>query len=151
MIQTWNNDCTMVKQRWHDDKNVIVRWWKCDGTMMKLQWYYVEKAILFSTSCNRIIVISPSCHCCFIIMPSYFHHCTLALEITIVHICFRKTKILRITVIGRYLKDTISWIVSHLAGISRLASHIVRRRERGNIPLNSIPFIFYIKQFLISF
>jgi hypothetical protein len=46
---------------------------------------------------------------------------------------------LRITVIGRYLNDTIS----------RLVSHLTRRPERGNIPLNSIPFIFYIKQILI--
>jgi hypothetical protein len=48
------------------------RWWKYDSTMMKLRWH----DIIFQW-CNCIIVILRSCHRCFIIVPSCFHHCTI--------------------------------------------------------------------------
>jgi hypothetical protein len=137
MIQTWNNECTIVKQRWYDGENTMSRWWKYDGTMMKLRWHDDENAILFSPLCHCISVISSLCYRCFIIVPSCFYHRTIVSSrfhhCTIVHSGSGRQNVLlmskRITEIGRYLNETISRLVSNLAGISRLVLHLVRRRE----------------------
>jgi hypothetical protein len=161
MERWWKHDDTNLKQRLYDVETAMARWWKRDSTMVKMRWYDDETAMALCWKRDIIFYIVSSHHSYMSIVPSLFHHhavvfsssylCARNHHCTIVHIGFRETKMLRITVIGRFLNDTISRLVSHLAWISRLASNIVRRRERGNIPLNSIPFIFYIKQILISF
>ena len=143
MVRTWNNDCTMVKQRLYDGETTKARWWKRDGTMvkddvtmvkirwydmMKLRWHDDENAILFSLSCHRIIVISPSCHRVLIIVPSYH------LNFTFVPLCIAVQGDKNVTYVQTehrnrlILNDTISWLVSHLAEISRLAKSRVSLR-----------------------
>jgi hypothetical protein len=144
MMRWWKHNGTNVKQRLFDGETTKARWLKRDGTMvkddvtmvkirwndmMKLRWHDDENAILFSLSCHRIIVISPSCHRVLIIVPSHFHICT------IVHSCSGRQNVTYVQTEHRnrlILNDTISWLVSHLAELSRLASHLVRRRETRN-------------------
>jgi hypothetical protein len=165
MVRTWNNDCTMVKQRLYDGETTKARWWKRDGTMvkddvtmvkirwydmMKLRWHDDENAIIFSLSCHRIIVISPSCHRVLFIIPSYHFN------FTFVPLCIAvqgDTNVTNVQTEHRnrlILNDTISWLVSHLAEISRVSLRIpfVDARQEidsYHIPLSSIPFIVYIK------
>jgi hypothetical protein len=122
----WNNDDTILKQRRHDE-NVMVGWRKHDVTMVKIRWYHDEteiarwwNAIFFSPSWHRIIKISLWCDLCFIIVPS----CNRAFNIIQSCIAVQGDKKVKLmykqnTIIGQYLNDTISWLVTHLSGISR--------------------------------
>ena len=46
MVRWWKRDGTMVKTRWYDDENTMVRWWKRDGTMVKTRWYDGENTMV---------------------------------------------------------------------------------------------------------
>jgi hypothetical protein len=141
IVRWWYNDSTMVKTRCYDGENTMVQWWNCDSMMMKTRYYFHHRVIA-SVFHHRAVVFSSSYFRTFIIVPS-----CIAIQ-------GKKMLLLskRNTVIGRYLNDTIAWLVLHLAGKSCLASHIAsctstrdKKILRGRIPLNSIPFMFYIK------
>jgi hypothetical protein len=118
MVRWRNNEDTMMKTLCHDGENTMLRWWKNNGTIMKLRRHDDEKVILFSPLCHRIILISQSCHRCYRVFI-----CTIVPSCIAVQRgkqMFLASK--RNTVLGQYLNDTISWLVSHLARISRLAT-----------------------------
>jgi hypothetical protein len=98
---------------------------------------------LVSNTSVSFPIFHKSCYCVFLILPSY--HRAFTIEPSCIAV--QGDKIVtqavskRNTVIGRYLNDKISRLVEHIAGISRLASHLVPRL-RGHMPLNSIIFIF---------
>ena len=86
--------CTMV--RWWKRNGTMTRWWKDNGAMVKSRWYdgtmaetrwYTE----FSSSYHRVFTIVQSCFhhrvfiiapSCFTIIPSRFHHCTIAFSLS---------------------------------------------------------------------
>jgi hypothetical protein len=126
----------MVKQRRLDDENVMVlrwktmlRWWKydgtiwwnCDGMLMKTRYNFSYRVIAASW-------FSPSFHCVLIIAPSY------NLNFTFVPLCIAVQGDKNVTYVQTehrnrlILNDTISWLVSHLAEISRLAKSRVSLR-----------------------
>jgi hypothetical protein len=110
----------MMKLRWRNNLFTIVSLHHRDFTIVSSLFHH--RAVVFSSSYHRAIALL------------LLYHRAERL---------RETKMLlmskRNTVIGRYLNDTISRLVRHLAGISRLASHLC-------ISVNSFPFIlFYIK------
>jgi hypothetical protein len=165
IVRWWNNDGTMVKQRRHDDENVMVRWWKHDVTMVKIRWYDDETAMAWWWKRDIIFTIVSSHHRDFTIVPSLFHHRaivfsssyhrTIALS-PLYHRAsrFRETK--NVTYVQTEHRNRAIFerynIVTRFASRRNLASRFASRtstRDKkilwGHIPLNSIPFIFYIK------
>jgi hypothetical protein len=151
MVQWWKHNGTDVKQRLYDCETTIVRWRNNEGSMMKTWWYYGERrcydgentmvrydetAMAWWWKRDIIFSIVSSHHRNFTIMSWCFNHRTISMNHrTIVHSCSGRQKCYLCQMEHRnrlILNDTISWLVLQLAEISRLASHLVRRRETRN-------------------